>query len=189
MLRIISHAKGLGLYVSMSTNGTLINKENALQLKRAGLDQVQVSLDGPNPPAVNDVIRGFGSFDKAIKAINAFKEVGIAVSLSYTVIPDNAYYVTDMVRLTEKLGIPVLTFIRVQEFGRARENGLSLSDGLARMVINDLIRIKTSVKLILNGFRFSLSDLYEAYKKSRERLNALKIINYSTCPAGRGGSS
>lgn len=67
MLRIISHAKGLGLYVSMSTNGTLINKENALQLKRAGLDQVQVSLDGPNPPAVNDVIRGFGSFDKLLR--------------------------------------------------------------------------------------------------------------------------
>lgn len=44
LLRIISHAKDLGLYVSMSTNGTLINRENALQLKRAGLDQVQVSL-------------------------------------------------------------------------------------------------------------------------------------------------
>ncbi len=114
------------------------------------------------------------------------KEVGIAVSLSYTVIPDNAYYVTDMVKLAEKLGgVPVLTFIRVQEFGRARENGLLLSDDLARMVINDLMRIKTSVKLVLNGFRFSLSDLYKAYKKSRERLNALKIINYSTCPAGR----
>ncbi|WP_243676376.1 radical SAM protein [Vulcanisaeta distributa] len=141
LLRIISHAKDLGLYVSMSTNGTLINRENALQLKRAGLDQVQVSLDGPNP-AVNDVIRGFGSFNKAIRAINVFKEVGIAVSLSYTVIPDNAYYVTDMVRLTERLGISVLTFIRAQEFGRARENGLSLSDELARMVINDLMRIR-----------------------------------------------
>lgn len=88
------------------------------------------------------MIRGFGSFNKAIRAINVFKEVGIAVSLSYTVIPDNAYYVTDMVRLTERLGISVLTFIRAQEFGRARENGLSLSDELARMVINDLMRIR-----------------------------------------------
>ncbi len=43
LLRIIGHAKDLGFYVSMSTNGTLINKENALQLKKAGLDQVQVS--------------------------------------------------------------------------------------------------------------------------------------------------
>ncbi|GAB6946546.1 hypothetical protein JCM16161A_06760 [Vulcanisaeta sp. JCM 16161] len=113
------------------------------------------------------------------------KEIGIAVSLSYTVMPDNAYYVVDMVRLAEKLGIPVLTFIRVQEFGGARENGLSLNNELARMVINELLRIRTSVKLVLNGFRFSLSDLYNAYRKSKERLNALKIINYSTCPAGR----
>ncbi|BDR91203.1 radical SAM/SPASM domain-containing protein [Vulcanisaeta souniana] len=184
LLKIISHAKDLGFYVSMSTNGTLVNRENALQLKRAGLDQVQVSLDGPNP-AVNDVIRGFGSFNKAVRAVDMLREVGIAVSLSYTVIPGNAYYVVDMVRLTERLGVPVLTFIRVQEFGRARENGLSLSNELARMVINDLMRIKTRVKLVLNGFRFSLSDLYNAYKRSKEKLNALRIINYSTCPAGR----
>ncbi len=183
LLEIISHAKDLGLYVSMSTNGMLIDRENALLLKSAGLDQVQVSLDGPNP-AVNDVIRGFGSFDKAVRAVNVFREVGVAVSLSYTVISDNAYYVVDMVRLTERLGVSVLSFIRVQEFGRARENGLTLDGGLARAAINDLLRVKTGVKLVLNGFRFSLGDLYEAYRKSREGLNALRIINYSTCPAG-----
>ena len=184
LLRIISHAKDLGFYVSMSTNGTLVNREVALQLRRAGLDQVQVSIDGPNP-AVNDVIRGVGSFDKAVKAVGVFREVGIAVSLSYTVIPDNAYYVIDMVRLAERLGVPVLTFIRVQEFGRALDNGLYLSDEMARRVVDDLLHIKTNVKLVLNGFRFSLSNIYEAYRKSRERLNALRIINYNTCPAGK----
>ena len=184
LLKIISHAKDLGLYVSMSTNGTLVNRESALQLKRAGLDQVQVSIDGPNP-AINDAIRGIGSFDKAVRAVNAFKETGIAVSLSYTVIPDNAYYVIDMVRLAERLGVLVLTFIRVQEFGRALNNGLYLSDEMARRVIDDLLRIRTSIKLVFNGFRFSLGDLYEAYRKSRERLNALRITNYNACPAGK----
>ncbi|WP_069807556.1 radical SAM/SPASM domain-containing protein [Vulcanisaeta thermophila] len=184
LLTIIRYARELGFYVSMSTNGTLINRDAAMKLREAGLSQVQVSIDGPNP-AVNDAIRGVGSFNAAIKAIGFLKEAGIAVSLSYTVMSSNAYYVSDMVRLAERLGIPVITFIKVQGFGRASENRLGLSDEEARYVVNELMRIKTNVKIILNGFRWYLDDVIRGYQRAKDRLRKLGIIEYSTCPAGR----
>lgn len=181
---IIRHAKDLGIYVSMSTNGTLVTRDVAVKLKEAGLDQVQVSVDGPNP-AINDVIRGIGSFDLAMRAINILKDVGIGVSLSYTVMSSNAYYIVDMVRLAEKLGIPVLTFIRVQEFGRAYDNGIGLSDDDAERVLYELLSIKANVKLVLNGFRFYLKNLRKTYEEIKGRLSDLGITNYTTCPAGK----
>ena len=183
LLKIIRHAKDIGLYVSMSTNGLFINRRSALMLKEAGLDQVQVSLDGPTPE-VNDAIRGLGSFEAAIKAIEAFREAGIPTSLSYTVTSENAKYVVDMVKLAESLNIPVLTFIRVQEFGRALRNGLTLRQDEADAVINNLLNVKASVKIVLNGFRFHLRNLKEGYDDAKAKLARLRVVGYSTCPAG-----
>lgn len=181
---IIRHGRDMGLYVSLSTNGTLINRDVASMLGRAGLNQVQVSVDGPNS-AINDVIRGVGTFDAAVRSVKILKELNIGVSLSYTVMSSNAYYVVDMVRLAEKLGVHVLTFIRVQEFGRAYDNSLTISDKDAEMVVNELMNVKTATKLVLNGFRFYLGDLRKVYEETRRKLMNLGIRNYTTCPAGR----
>lgn len=63
-------------YVSIVTNGFLITKEIALNLKKSGVDNIQISLDGASP-ATHDRLRNKkGAFKKAINAIDIIKSVG-----------------------------------------------------------------------------------------------------------------
>ncbi len=186
LLDIIRRGKENGMIVSLSTNGTLVSEEAAIKLRDSGVDQVQVSLDGPNP-VVNDAIRGHGSFRKAINAVKHLENAGVAVTLSYTVTIINADYVKDFVKLAVDLNVPVVTFVRVQEFGRASEGGLGISNEVAHEVLVKLSELSDlNVKVVYSGFRFGLLNLMsKAYSEAEGLLSRLKVINYGTCPAGR----
>ncbi len=77
ILKVISYIKGKGLHCLMITNGTLL-PELAEGLVEAGLDELNVSVDGPGE--LHDQIRGLsGAFDKisrGIGLINAAKGRG-----------------------------------------------------------------------------------------------------------------
>jgi radical SAM protein with 4Fe4S-binding SPASM domain len=186
LLDVVRRGKERGMVVSLSTNGTLVSGEVALKLKEAGVDQVQVSLDGPNP-IINDAIRGSGSFNRAVKAVKLLEDAGIPVSLSYTVTAENVDYVVDFVKLAARLKVPVVTFVRVQEFGRAAGGGLGISNELAHRVLVRLSEVgDLGVRVVFSGFRFGLlGSMHEAYREAEGLLNRLHIINYGTCPAGR----
>ena len=74
ILKVISYIKGKGLHCLIITNGTLL-PELAGGLVEAGLDELNVSVDGPGE--LHDRIRGLpGAFDKisrGIGLINAAK--------------------------------------------------------------------------------------------------------------------
>ena len=59
-----------------ATNGTLITKEKAKQLKEVGLSYVGISLDGLE--ATHDRFRGVaGAYQKALQAVDNCQEAGI----------------------------------------------------------------------------------------------------------------
>jgi len=57
-LDYLSALKGLGLRVTVSSNGTLLDRERAEALVQLGVDVVTVSLDGASPETYADVRRG-----------------------------------------------------------------------------------------------------------------------------------
>jgi mycofactocin biosynthetic radical S-adenosylmethionine protein MftC len=67
---LVDYATGSGVGVKFSTNGSRIDPARAVQL--AGMDylDIQISLDGADA-ATNDAVRGVGSFDTAISAMDA----------------------------------------------------------------------------------------------------------------------
>lgn len=171
-----------GSKISMSTNGTLISREAAVKLRDSGLDEVQVSIDGPTA-RVNDPIRTPGSFMRAIMAVRHLKEAGLRVTLAYVVMDENADYVEDMVRLAESLGVDGINFSPVVGFGRALVNGISLSRDNAMRVLETLMNIRSKVPITINGFRFYLSNIWEAYREALVSLGDYARY-YRTCPAG-----
>lgn len=179
LITIIRHARDVGLRVAMSTNGTLLDEQAAERLKHAGIDQVQVSVDGPSPE-INDAIRGPGSFNAAIRAAKSLRDAGVPFSLSCVVTHSNASLVSDMIELANNLGAAAITFIRIQNFGRGKVTGTSLSNEEARQALQRMLEAKAKVKVIPNGFRFHLGNLREAYSRAKA-----KATGYLTCPAGR----
>jgi radical SAM protein with 4Fe4S-binding SPASM domain len=71
-LSILEYIKKLGLRVSFSTNGTLLDSKKLQTLVALGVDDVRFSIDGYE--ALHDQIRGKGVFRKAISGIRELFE-------------------------------------------------------------------------------------------------------------------
>jgi radical SAM protein with 4Fe4S-binding SPASM domain len=83
-LELMGAARELGLYVTLFSNGILIPR--LADEVHATVDQVQISLDGPDAGS-NDAIRGRNSFKHAIRALDALAERGTETRVGMTVDP------------------------------------------------------------------------------------------------------
>ncbi len=181
--QLISYAAGLGMRVSMSTNGTMIGPSEARRLAGSGLAEVQVSIDGPTA-SVNDMIRVPGSFSAAVGAVRHLKSTGLRVTLAYVLTPLNYDKVMDFLRLAEELEVDAVTFEAVVGFGRAAANKLRLTREMGARVLRDLASYRGPVPVSLSSMRFYLPDLYGSYLAARAILGR-RVERYITCPAGR----
>ena len=95
----------LGMYPAMATNGYMISKMSRLnKFKDAGLEFVQISIDGLNPET-HDSFRGVeGSWEKAIKAVENSVEADLFVEVATTVTTHNIDEIPDMIKFLRDLG-------------------------------------------------------------------------------------
>ena len=123
LTELAEYAIKKGMRAVISTNGTLITKDKAKELKELGLSYVGVSLDGMKP--VHDRFRGVeGAYDKAVQGIRNCLEVDLKVGLRFTVFKHNAAEVPQVFDLLEKEGVPRVCFYHLVYAGR----GSSLID-------------------------------------------------------------
>ena len=96
----------LGMYPAMATNGYMISKMSGLnKFKDAGLEFVQISIDGLNPET-HDSFRGVeGSWKRAIKAVENSVEAGFFVEVATTVTTHNIDEIPDMIKFLRDLGV------------------------------------------------------------------------------------
>jgi len=84
LIACIRYAKSLRMRVNLITNGTQITVEYAKNLKDAGLDSVQVSIEGVTAETHDKLVKQKGAFEKSLHAISLFKEFGIHVHTNST---------------------------------------------------------------------------------------------------------
>jgi len=115
---ILSHASKK-LTVRLLTNGSLIDKEMAAFLAEHGIF-VQISLDG-STASIHDAIRGAGSYDRVVEAIQLIQVHGAGerLNLCTTLMERNADDWQHMIALAENKKIPLLRFLHLREVGRA----------------------------------------------------------------------
>jgi 12,18-didecarboxysiroheme deacetylase len=123
LVRLASYAVDKGMRAVVSTNGTLITKEKARELKEIGLSYVGVSLDGMEK--INDRFRGKrGAFRYALAGIKNCMETGLKVGLRFTINRMNAAEIPHIFDLLEDYNIPRVCFYHLVYSGR----GSSLVD-------------------------------------------------------------
>jgi radical SAM protein with 4Fe4S-binding SPASM domain len=104
----------------ISTNGTLISKDKAKELKEVGLSYVGVSLDGMEE--VNDRFRGRkGAFKDAMAGIINCQEVGLKVGLRFTINRMNTAEIPRIFDLLEEYRIPRVCFYHLVYAGRGSD--------------------------------------------------------------------
>ena len=82
-LDILKYVSALGYKITIFTNGCIWNEEDIKLIATFNLDGVQISLDGYDEQT-NSIIRGKGSFSKALKTIETMINHGIHVKIAVT---------------------------------------------------------------------------------------------------------
>lgn len=117
LLELARHATAAGLRAVISTNGTLITRERADDLKQVGLSYVGVSLDGLRE--THDRFRGHrGAFDEALEGIRNCRAAGIKVGLRFTINARNVQDIGGIFDLVEREAIPRICFYHLVYAGR-----------------------------------------------------------------------
>ncbi|MDH5648732.1 MAG: heme d1 biosynthesis radical SAM protein NirJ [Gammaproteobacteria bacterium] len=118
----ISHrAKDMGFYVGLSTNGTLIDKENIKGIASVGYDYVGISIDG-----IKDTHDRFrrkqGAFEASMNGIRLCHENGIKVGMRFTLTQDNAPELPQVLQLMEDESIDKFYLSHLNYAGRGNKN-------------------------------------------------------------------
>jgi len=118
---VARHAVDAGLYVSLATNGTLLNKENVRKLKQIGLHYVEVSLDGANAET-HDFFRGkIGAFDQTIQGLKICLKEDICTCIAVTGTKNNLTEIPSVLEMAENMGIDRFTLFNFVPVGRGKD--------------------------------------------------------------------
>ena len=139
ILDLAEYASALGVRVTFSTNGTLIDGKKAQRLAKIGVTYVGISIDGKEER--HDRFRGRkGAFREAMRGIRNCRDAGIRVGIRFTVTQENVGELEDVMRMVEKEGIGRLCIYHLVYAGRgAYLSGIDLSVPQKRTMMDTLI--------------------------------------------------
>jgi radical SAM protein with 4Fe4S-binding SPASM domain len=138
LLALIAHARVRGVRVTLSTNGTLITRAVADQLRALEVSYVGISLDGIG--ATNDRFRGHkGAFDKAMAGFRHCTAVGQRVGLRMTLTRRNCEDLDRIFDFIEAEGIDRACFYHLVYSGRGNRAD-ELPPEVARAAVDTILR-------------------------------------------------
>jgi len=121
IFEISCHAKAMGFYVGLSTNGTLIDETNIESIANVGYDYVGISLDGIGETH-DRFRRKEGAFEASLRAIRLCRQEGIKVGVRFTMTLDNAPELPDLIKLCEDEGVDKFYLSHLNYAGRGNTN-------------------------------------------------------------------
>lgn len=117
---LVDYATAHNVGVKFSTNGVRITPEVATRLAASDYVDVQISLDGADA-AVNDAVRGPGSYDMAIRALENLAAAGFRdAKLSVVATRHNIGQLDEFRAIAEKYGA-TLRLTRLRPSGRGAD--------------------------------------------------------------------
>ena len=175
LIKYIKHVKGRIPRITMTSNGSLITKEKAKELKQAGLNMAKISIDGLS--SFHNYFRKHeNAYEKAIEAIKNLKECGIEVRVQSTLTKDNRENLLQLMWVLSRLGVSHQTIVPVCPIGRAEKEMMLTSAEYKEFVIKMYEQVvKLSKKGSKTSFQirpvFGARELFEGLKTSFETLS------------------
>lgn len=142
LVELAKYATSRGMRAVISTNGTLITKAKARELKGVGLSYVGISLDGAEE--VHDRFRAVpGSYKMALKGVENCQAEGLKVGLRFTINKRNAAEIPHLFDLIEAMEVPRICFYHLVYSGRGSELIKEDLDHAETRAVVDLIMDRT----------------------------------------------
>lgn len=115
---LLQYSKDLGLINVIATNGSLIDRKRAFELKRLGVKGIAVSFDSTDKEIHNYIRCNPKAFDLAVRAIEACKSAGMVVQFNYTAMAENLATLEDVVHLCHDVHADIMLCYQLVPMGR-----------------------------------------------------------------------
>lgn len=193
---LVRCASGLGLYTNLITSGLGLSERRAEQLRDAGLDHVQISIQA-DEQTPSDRIAGTPSYERKREAAALVKRLGWPLTLNVVLHRQNLDRIRGILDLAEEMGADRIELANTQYYGWAGLNRTELlpsRDQLERaeaVVREARERLAGRMEII-----YVIPDYYSRYPKpcmdgwARRQLTVVPNGDALPCPAaqelGRG---
>jgi radical SAM protein with 4Fe4S-binding SPASM domain len=190
-----AYAANRGLRPVMSTNGTLISRDVAMETHDAGFQYVGISFDGL--PEHHNRFRGSDrAFQDAFDGLRNCLAVGLKAGVRFTVTKHNLADLDAMLDLVEREGVPRFCLYHLVYSGRGRELvNTDLTAGERRRMVEHLIEKAldwnargVDVELLTTD-NHADGVMIEHYVREREPERAAEVhellVRHGGCSAGR----
>jgi pyrroloquinoline quinone biosynthesis protein E len=122
---LLAHAHGLGLYTSLITSGLGLTRERLAQLAAAGLDHVQVSIQGmSDADAVQ--IAGRAGLTQKLQVMEWVRALDLPLTVNVVLHKHNIEQIPELIDLAERVGAERLELANSQYLGWALTNRVYL---------------------------------------------------------------
>jgi pyrroloquinoline quinone biosynthesis protein E len=165
LAEIVADAHDLGLYTNLVTSAVGLSRPRAEQLRAAGLDHVQISIQADEPSA-SDRIAGIPSFQGKIEAMGVVKELGWPLTVNVVLHRHNIDRVADLLGLAEQVGADRVELANTQYYGWAWRNRDALLPSRAQLEAAEVVvraareRLRDRMEVI-----YVIPDYYSRYPK------------------------
>jgi heme d1 biosynthesis radical SAM protein NirJ len=117
IFQLAAHAKAMGFYTGLSTNGTLIDEAMADRITGVGFDYVGISLDGLRETH-DRFRRQQGAFDRSLAAVRHLRRRGVRIGLRFTMTALNAHDLPALLDLMREEQVDKFYFSHLNYAGR-----------------------------------------------------------------------
>jgi len=129
---LVAGAHALGLYTNLITSGVPLTKNRLAALKQAGVDAVQLSVQGVDAASALHVA-GYDAFEAKLEVARWVRELDLPLTLNAVLHRDNLDRVDEIVALAERLGAHRVELANTQYLGWALENRAALLPSRAQL--------------------------------------------------------
>jgi pyrroloquinoline quinone biosynthesis protein E len=188
LAEIVQAASEIGLYTNLITSALGLTSRRAEQLRAAGLDHVQISLQA-DEPALSDRLAGTPSFRRKVAAARSVKELGWPLTLNVVLHRHNVDRIAGILDLAEELGADRIELANTQYYGWALRNRDGLLPSRAQLERAEVVvraaheRLQGRMEVI-----YVLPDYYSRYPKpcmggwGRQQLTVVPDGGVLPCP-------
>ena len=142
IFELFRHSQKAGLANIIATNGTLIDEEMAFKLKDHGVVCHAISIDAVDP-SIHDMVRNKpGSFDLALRAIEATKKAGILLQINTTAMEYNIPNLSELIDFVDDCGAGIMLMYQLVAVGRGEKIEKATLKKAANQYLSELIALK-----------------------------------------------
>ena len=118
---LVAYARELGYYSNLITSGYGLSEEKILELKNAGLDHIQVSIQASSAD-LSDHLAGTESYAHKLQVAQWVKQHGYPMVLCVVLHRQNIHQMPEILAMAETLGADYLELANTQYYGWAHVN-------------------------------------------------------------------